>query len=323
MTQIAQGEVTGIREAGVTVTAFIDTRYWPAVQATLAPSWAVRTRGILDRQIIPRFGALALTALRREHIEAWFAERLAAVKASTANKELGRLKHLLTRAVDWSYLRVSPAARIRKAPEPPGRVRYLTDDERTRLLEGDVVTVTASDGRTWTYTRAPPPTLRAYMLAALQTGARRGELCRLTSRDINWPARTITLRATKTRTTRTLPMTEPLEVLLRSFPRALNPAAPVLPRTTPAELTRTFRRYVQAIGLKDLTFHDLRHDVASTLTAAGVPQRAVMEILGHRDLRMTVRYQHVAPGYLRGAMGALQTRPSFRDTSSTSTAHRS
>ena len=73
----------------------------------------------------------------------------------------------------------------------------------------------------------------------------------------------------------------------------------------PEELTRTFRRYVQTIGLESLTFHDFRHDVGSTLAMAGVPQRAIMEILGHRDLRMSARYQHVAPGHLQQAMGAL------------------
>jgi integrase len=39
---------------------------------------------------------------------------------------------------------------------------------------------------------------------------------------------------------------------------------------------------------------------------AGVPQRSIMELLGHRDPRMTVRYQHLAPGHLREAMRALE-----------------
>jgi integrase len=305
MTKIAKGEVTGIREEGVTLRAFVDTRYWAAVKPTVSPSWAIRTRGILDTQLLPRFGDLVLTALRRETIETWYAERRAVVKASTANKELGRLKHLLTRAVDWGYLRVSPAARIRKATEPSGRTRYLTDDERARLLEGDLVTVKASDGRAWTYRRAPSPVLHAYLVAALQTGARRGELCRLTAGDVDWKAKTITLQATKTKTVRTLPLTEPLEQLLRSLPRSLGPAAPLLPVVRPEELTRAFRRYVQTIGLPSLTFHDLRHDVGSTLAMAGVPQRAIMEILGHRDLRMSARYQHVSPDHLRTAVGTL------------------
>jgi integrase len=306
MNAIAKGEMTGIREESLTFAAFVAMRYWPTIQSTISPSWATRTRGVLDLQLLPRFGAFILTALRRELIETWYAERCAAVQASTANKELGRLKHVLSRAVDWGYLRVSPAARVKKLQEPPGRNRYLTDAERTRLLDGDLVTVKASDGRTWTMPRTPSPTLRAYMVAALQTGGRRGELCALTVGDVDWKTRTITLNATKTKTRRTLPLTTTLEALLRSLPRSLDPTAPLLPAITPAELTRTFRRYVEVIGLRGLTFHDLRHDVGSTLAMAGVPQRAIMEILGHRDLRMSARYQHLSPGHLQRAMAALQ-----------------
>jgi len=64
---------------------------------------------------------------------------------------------------------------------------------------------------------------------------------------------------------------------------------------------------VKDLGIPNLRFHDLRHDVASVLTAKGVSQRAVMEILGHRDARMTTKYQHLAPGHLREAMRALDT----------------
>ena len=56
---------------------------------------------------------------------------------------------------------------------------------------------------------------------------------------------------------------------------------------------RAFARLCDDLGLADLRFHDLRHDAASTLTMAGVPQRTVMAILGHRDPRMTMRYQQV------------------------------
>jgi integrase len=67
-----------------------------------------------------------------------------------------------------------------------------------------------------------------------------------------------------------------------------------------------FARYVRAVGLPNLTLHDLRHDAASTLTMAGVPQRTVMAVLGHKDPRMTMRYQHLSPAHLRDAMQALE-----------------
>jgi len=66
---------------------------------------------------------------------------------------------------------------------------------------------------------------------------------------------------------------------------------------------------VKRLGIKDLHFHDLRHDAASTLTMAGVSQRAVMAMLGHPDPRMSVRCQHLSPEHLHDAPRALDTRP--------------
>ena len=61
------------------------------------------------------------------------------------------------------------------------------------------------------------------------------------------------------------------------------------------------------LQLPNLRFHDLRHDAASTMTMAGVPQRTVMAMLGHRDPRMTMRYQHLTPDHLHEAARALNS----------------
>jgi integrase len=79
----------------------------------------------------------------------------------------------------------------------------------------------------------------------------------------------------------------------------------VLPERDLKVLSRSFTRFVADLEIPNLRFHDLRHDAASVLTMAGVPQRSIMEILGHRDPRMTMRYQHLSPGHLKDAMRAL------------------
>jgi integrase len=119
------------------------------------------------------------------------------MSGATANKELMRLGHLLNRAVTWGYLKANPAKALRKAREAPGRVRYLTPEERTLLLDGALITVKAKDGRSWTTRRTPNPALKLYITAALQTGARRGELLNLTWGGVDMKARTITFRHTK------------------------------------------------------------------------------------------------------------------------------
>ena len=141
MTKIAKGEVLGVREEGIRLRDFIDKRYWPVASTSLAPSWAERSRDMLDQQILPAFGDSRLSGLRQEAIERWYAGRRAVVKASTANKELARLKHVLARAVEWGYLKDSPARRVKRAKEASGRVRYLTPEERDTLLNGVEMTV--------------------------------------------------------------------------------------------------------------------------------------------------------------------------------------
>ena len=93
--------------------------------------------------------------------------------------------------------------------------------------------------------------------------------------------------------------------MLQGLPRPLDPEASVFPEREAMVLTKSFSRLVRRLGLNNLTFHDLRHDAASTLTMAGVPLRSVAEILGHRDMRMTARYAHLSPQHLRDAMRAL------------------
>jgi hypothetical protein len=166
-TAIAKGEVLGVREEGLRFKTFVEKRYWPTVKANLSAWEQVRARSILDTQLLPNFGDLKLSRLRREEIERWQAERRGSVSASTANKELMRLGHLLNRAVEWGYLKANPARGTKRAKEAPGRVRYLSPEERDKLLNGAIMTIKAKDGRTWTAPRVPNPTLRLYILAAL------------------------------------------------------------------------------------------------------------------------------------------------------------
>jgi integrase len=189
--------------------------------------------------------------------------------------------------VKWKYIKDSPTKGLQTVTMPPGRVRYLMPEERLTLLN------------------QARPELRLVLEAALQTGARRGELCSLRWADIDMRTRMVSFPNTKNGETRSVPMTETMYRLLQSLPRPLDQKALVLPALSADAVTIGFGRLAKALSLSNLKFHDLRHDVASTLTMAGVPQRSVMEILGHKDPRMTLRYQHLSPGHLQQAMSHL------------------
>jgi integrase len=121
-------------------------------------------------------------------------------------------------------------------------------------------------------------------------------------------ARTITFPKTKNGDSRAVPMTDTMRELMLTLPRPMDPETRVLPEWLAPAFTVAFARLVRRLGLRNLRFHDLRHDTASTLTMARVQQRTVMALLGHRDPRMTLRYQHLSPEHLRDAVRALDKR---------------
>ena len=73
------------------------------------------------------------------------------------------------------------------------------------------------------------------------------------------------------------------------------------------DVKTAFHTALQDADIVDFTWHDFRHDYASRLVMAGVSLRAVAELLGHRGLRMVMRYAHLAPGFLSDEVKKLDT----------------
>jgi integrase len=67
-----------------------------------------------------------------------------------------------------------------------------------------------------------------------------------------------------------------------------------------------FEQAVRKAGLEDFTFHDLRHTFASRLVMAGVALPTVRELMGHKDITMTLRYTHLSSDHKQRAVRALE-----------------
>jgi integrase len=74
------------------------------------------------------------------------------------------------------------------------------------------------------------------------------------------------------------------------------------------DLSRAMARVCTQAGLEDVTFHTLRHTFASRLAQAGMPLNTIRELLGHGDMKVTMRYAHLAPNNLREAVETLENR---------------
>jgi hypothetical protein len=68
---------------------------------------------------------------------------------------------------------------------------------------------------------------------------------------------------------------------------------------------RSFTTACTHVGIEDFRIHDLRHTCAAWLVSAGVPLTEVRDLLGHRTIRMTERYAHLAPEKVRAAVALL------------------
>ncbi|MGC4012273.1 MAG: site-specific integrase [Pseudomonas sp.] len=123
---------------------------------------------------------------------------------------------------------------------------------------------------------------------------------------------TITAGNAKSRKARHLPLNaEARDVLTRWKKRAAKDARLVFPSPKTGgrmdNINSSWEEVCSQAQLADFHFHDLRHTFASRLVMAGVDLNTVRELLGHSDIRMTLRYAHLAPDKLAEAVNRLGT----------------
>jgi hypothetical protein len=166
---------------------YVRERYWPVLRPGLAPSSVPREWPILD-QFADRLGLLRLDQLRAEHVEGWWAALRARVRPATCNRHLVRVGHCLRTGVRWGLLAKDPSAGIRKLKPPKGRVRWLSDEQRARVIA------------------QADPDLRLYILAGRYTAGRRANLHELRRRDLDLVGMTVTFAQTKNGDSQTVPL---------------------------------------------------------------------------------------------------------------------
>ena len=63
-----------------------------------------------------------------------------------------------------------------------------------------------------------------------------------------------------------------------------------------SNIAHRFQKLLKRAGFRRQRFHDLRHVCASLLLAQGESPRMITEVLGHRQIRLTMNtYAHIMP----------------------------
>jgi len=204
---------------------------------------------------------------------------------ATVNRYLAALSHAFSVAVrEWGWLDASPVRKVSRLKESRGRVRFLSKDERTRLLK-------ACRG-------SSQPLLYPLVVLALSTGARQGELLALRWSDVDLKRKVIRLEDTKNNERRALPLAGLAFELVSELSKV---------RRIDSDLVFSSKRdgkkpfYFRTVWLKalidarveDFRFHDLRHTAASYLAMNGATLAEIAEVLGHKTLAMVKRYAHL------------------------------
>lgn len=97
------------------------------------------------------------------------------------------------------------------------------------------------------------------------------------------------------------------QAVIRSLPLGpdTKPTDKLFPGINGDWLYQSFRKVCRNLSIEDFSFHDLRHTAASWLRMKGADIHTVAQLLGHKDLKMAARYQHLSPAFLAEAVGRL------------------
>jgi integrase len=71
------------------------------------------------------------------------------------------------------------------------------------------------------------------------------------------------------------------------------------------EIKKSWATILKIAEIDNFRWHDLRHHFASRLAMAGVDLNTIRELLGHSDIKMTLRYAHLAPEHKADAVAKL------------------
>ena len=206
-------------------------------------------------------------------------KRLKVVQPATVKRELGLLSRILTASEKEFGIYLphgNPVRKVSIPKEPPGRDRRLEKDELERLL------IQFSQNQR----------MKQIVLLAIETGMRRGEICRIRHQDINWDISVLHIPETKNGTPRTIPLSSVARSTLRGAV-TVSKASSCVFDVEPHSITRAFERACKRANIDNLRFHDLRHEATSRFFEKGLNVMEVASITGHQDLRMLRRYTHI------------------------------
>jgi integrase len=268
------------------------------------------SRNFANASILPQLGTIRLRDLTTDTLRRWLHELATSARKShgrvkllpapvtdedkrrrrsSANRIFTVLRCALNHAFaeghvdsDKEWRRVKP---LREADAP--RVRWLSVDEMRRLVS------------------ASEEPFRSLLMAALHTGCRYGELCRLTVGDFDAASDTVLVRVSKSGKSRYVTLARDASAFFAQLCAGRSPGEVMLTNSRglawrSGQQDKPMRAACVRAGIDHANFHCLRHTFASTAVQAGIPLLTVARSLGHSTVQMLEKhYAHLHPEHVR------------------------
>ncbi len=300
----------------ITVAMWLDHWLDTIAAPKVKPSTLAAYRGYVGNRITPAIGHHRLDRLQPEHVEAMYAALKADGMASASVLQVHRI---LSRALKVAMQRGKVARNVATLVDPPS------------LQSSEVVPLSRAEARA-VLAAAEGTRNAARWSVALALGLRQGEALGLPWDAVDLDAATLIVRQALQRQAgrglvitpyvkslagrRTIYLPPALTAALRAHRRAQSAerlAAGSLWEDTGLVFTqangkptdpggdyKAWKRLLTKAGVRDARLHDARHTAATLLLLQGVPARAVMALLGHSTVSLTLNtYSHVVPEIAR------------------------
>ena len=277
-----------------TLAEFWERDYLP--KASLNKSrHSLTAEALFRRRWLAPLADLPLAEIRTGHLERMVLAPLLAAGKSPRTIEYA----LAVFSIIWNAARElnivrgeSPSAKVKRPRQDNKRDRFLSKTEAVQLLAA---------------LKKRSQDVHDLALLSLFSGLRAGECLALTWADINLEEGVIFVKDTKNKRNRHAYITAEIREMFERRTISRGETVLVFPGGAGGScqwgVSHTFASTVKALGLNDgltdrrqkVVFHSLRHTFASWLVQKGEPLYMVGELLGHSDLKMTMRYAHLAP----------------------------
>lgn len=281
---MSRARFVDIREAEQTTLAEALRRYRREVSDHKK---GARQEGVrIEQWLAHPLASKSLAALKSSDLAEYRDARIkAGASTATVRLDLAVISHLYTIASkEWGIEGLAnPCKNLRMPKGSKERDRRPTADELSKVYAEAA------------HIHAELPTI---IELAADTAMRRTELVTLRRAQVR--GKVAYLEDTKNGERRAVPLSSRALELLKGLPTRLDGRYFSL---SPQSVSNYFPRACAAAGVKDLRYHDLRHEATSRLFERGFTMMEVASITGHKTLSMLKRYTHLSPDDLAEKLG--------------------